>query len=65
VLPLLSNPRVIGGQVVEDIVKPATKDLQCRYVDLASVKASGAVGEAKVGRPAPHLSQKKLRMKQL
>lgn len=37
-------------QVVEDVVKPATKELSCRYVDLPNVKASGIVGEAKASR---------------
>ena len=34
--------------MVDEIVKPLTADKSCRVVDLPSVKATGAVGEAKV-----------------
>ena len=34
-------------RVVRDIVKPETAELRCRYADLPSVRATGAVGEAK------------------
>ena len=33
-------------RVVRDIVKPETAELRCRYADLPSVRATGAVGEA-------------------
>ena len=33
-------------RVVRDIVKPETAELRCRYVDLPTVRATGAVGEA-------------------
>ena len=35
------------SRVVRDIVKPETAELRCRYADLPSVRATGAVGGAK------------------
>ena len=46
-------------RVVRDIVKPETAELRCRYAELPSVRASGAVGQATtfvahVGRAVGH-----------